>query len=54
MSQHDDGVRLRHMLDGARNAVAFVQNRTRGDLDDNLQPPMMRSAVPGLPHERRA
>lgn len=37
MSQHDDGVRLRHMLDGARNALAFVQGRARSDLDSDLQ-----------------
>lgn len=29
----DDPVRLRHMLDAAREAVSFAQNRTRSDLD---------------------
>lgn len=29
----DDSVRLRHMLDAAREAVSFVQGRTRVDLD---------------------
>lgn len=29
----DDQVRLRHMLDAAREAVTFVQGRRRADLD---------------------
>lgn len=33
MSKHDDGVRLRHMLDAARKALEFVQGRGRTDLD---------------------
>jgi len=37
MSQHDDGVRLRHMLDAAVQAVAFVHGRIRTDLDQDLQ-----------------
>jgi uncharacterized protein with HEPN domain len=37
MSQHDDGVRLRHMLDAARQAIAFVQGRVRADLENDLQ-----------------
>jgi uncharacterized protein with HEPN domain len=37
MSQHDDGVRLRHMLDAARQAVAFINGRTRANLDQDLQ-----------------
>ncbi|PYV17445.1 MAG: hypothetical protein DMG07_05825 [Acidobacteria bacterium] len=28
-----DGVRLRHILDAAREALAFVQGRSRADLD---------------------
>ncbi len=35
MTRHDDLVRLRHMLDFARKAVAHCQGRTRGDLDDD-------------------
>ena len=35
MTQHDDSVRLRHMLDHAREAVAMVQGRTREDLDQD-------------------
>jgi uncharacterized protein with HEPN domain len=31
----DDPVRLRHMLDAAREAISFAQNRTRSDLDNN-------------------
>ena len=37
MSQHDESVRLRHMLDAARQAVAFVVGRERADLDKDLQ-----------------
>jgi uncharacterized protein with HEPN domain len=37
MSQHDDSVRLRHMLDAARQAMVFVQGRSRADLDEDLQ-----------------
>jgi uncharacterized protein with HEPN domain len=37
MSQHDDVVRLRHMLDAARQAVAFVHGRARSDLDMDPQ-----------------
>jgi len=33
MPSHDDQVRLRHMLDYAREAVALIANRTRADLD---------------------
>ncbi len=33
MSRHDVSVRLRHMLDYARKAVAFSQGRSRADLD---------------------
>ncbi len=29
----DDNVRIRHMLDAAREAVAFVEGRSRPDLD---------------------
>lgn len=35
MSQHDDSVRLRHMLDHAREAVQFSARRTRADLDSD-------------------
>ena len=33
MTQHDEDVRLLHMLDCAHKAVEFCRNRTRGDLD---------------------
>ena len=33
MTQHDDGVRMRHMLDHAREAVQLAQGRSRADLD---------------------
>ncbi len=33
MTQHDDTVRLRHMLDHAREAAALVQDKCRGELD---------------------
>lgn len=31
----DDGVRLRHMLEAAREAMSFTEGRSRHDLDDN-------------------
>jgi len=31
----DDGVRLRHMRDAAREAVQFARNKDRCDLDDD-------------------
>jgi uncharacterized protein with HEPN domain len=31
--REDDAVRLRHMLDSAREAMGFAQGRTRADLD---------------------
>src|SRR5437868_6522736 len=37
MSQHDDRVRLQHMLDAAHQALAFVAGRARDDLDRDLQ-----------------
>jgi uncharacterized protein with HEPN domain len=33
MSRHETDVRLRHMLDAAREAVQMAQGRTRADLD---------------------
>ena len=33
MSKHDDEVRLRHMLEHAREAVAFVVGKDRSDLE---------------------
>ena len=33
----DDEIRLLHMLDAAREAMAFVRGRTRGDLDSDRQ-----------------
>jgi len=35
--QSDDSIRLRHMRDAAREALGFVQNRTRAHLDHDLQ-----------------
>ncbi len=32
-----DEIRLLHMLDAAREAVAFARGRTRGDLDNDRQ-----------------
>lgn len=31
----DDGVRLRHVLDSAREAIAFLQGGSRADLDSD-------------------
>ncbi|MFA4915507.1 MAG: HepT-like ribonuclease domain-containing protein [Syntrophales bacterium] len=39
----DDAIRLRHMLDAARQAVQFTQGRKRGDLDRD--PMLMLSLV---------
>ncbi len=33
----DDEIRLRHMLDAAREALSFTQGRTRSDLDRDRQ-----------------
>lgn len=35
MPSPDDSVRMRHMLDAARQAVKFVEDRTRAELDTN-------------------
>jgi len=35
--QRDDLIRLRHMLDAAREAVGFVRHRSRSDLDHDRQ-----------------
>jgi hypothetical protein len=37
MSLHDDRVRLRHMLDAARQAITFIAGHQRADLDRELQ-----------------
>lgn len=36
MRKHDE-IRLRHMLDAAREAVSFAQGHARGDLDNDRQ-----------------
>ena len=33
----DDEIRLRHMLDAAREALSFARGRTRGELDSDRQ-----------------
>jgi uncharacterized protein with HEPN domain len=35
MAQRDDSMRLRHMLDHAREAVHFASGKTRADLDQD-------------------
>ena len=35
MSKHDDAVRLRHMLDHAREAVALIQDKRCAHLEDS-------------------
>jgi uncharacterized protein with HEPN domain len=37
MSRHESDIRLRHMLDHAREAVAMAGGRTRGELDTDRQ-----------------
>lgn len=33
MTRHDDDIRLRHMLDYSRKAVAMIEGRAREDLN---------------------
>ena len=35
MSRHDDTLRMRHMMDHAREAVALVRGKSREDLDSD-------------------
>jgi uncharacterized protein with HEPN domain len=37
MSRHEGDIRLRHMLDHAREVVAMASGRTRGELDTDRQ-----------------
>ena len=37
MSPHERDIRLRHMLDHAREAVAMARGRSRGELDTDRQ-----------------
>ena len=37
MSRHESDIRLRHMLDHAKEAVAMASGRTRGELDTDRQ-----------------
>jgi uncharacterized protein with HEPN domain len=37
MSEREDRVRLQHMLDASRQAIAFIQGRRRDELDADLQ-----------------
>lgn len=37
MSSHDDKLRLRHMLDAAHEAMAFVADATREQLDTDIK-----------------
>jgi uncharacterized protein with HEPN domain len=37
MSRHEGDIRLRHMLDHAREAVTIASGRTRGELDTDRQ-----------------
>jgi len=61
MSRHSGFVRLRHMLDSAREAVALVEGKTRRDLENTrlLQLGLTRlveiigEAAAGVPKELR-
>lgn len=35
--RRDDGIRLRHMLDAAQDALSFSEGRSRGDLETDRQ-----------------
>lgn len=37
MSHHEDGARLRHMLEAAQKTVAFLRGKNREDLDSDEQ-----------------
>jgi len=37
MPKNQDEVRLRHMLDGANEALSFAKDKSRPDLDGNRQ-----------------
>ena len=37
MPHREDDIRLRHMLDAAREAVAFAEGKSREDLDQDRQ-----------------
>jgi uncharacterized protein with HEPN domain len=37
MSRHDDGVRLRHMLDAAKQAIEFTRGKSNADLYRDAQ-----------------
>jgi uncharacterized protein with HEPN domain len=37
MSQHEDGVRLRHMLDAAKQAIEFTKGKSNADLYRDAQ-----------------
>jgi len=51
MSEREDRVRLQHMLDAARQAIAFVQGRRRNDLDTDLHASGQHaSGPPGTPY----
>ena len=62
MSRHDPMVRVRHMLDHAREAVEMVRGRSRADLDLDRQlnlalvrlMEVVGEAATGVPEEFRA
>src|ERR1035437_5887558 len=41
MTRHDEGARLRHMLDAAREAVGFARGKTRADLHADRGLPLL-------------
>jgi uncharacterized protein with HEPN domain len=50
MTQHNDTIRLRHMLDHAQEAVAMVAGKDRSDLHRNrvLELALVRNDLPPL------
>ena len=44
--RRDDEIRLRHMLDAAREAVVFVRGRTRGELAVDRQLTLVTTTPP--------
>ena len=47
--RRDDLIRIRHMLDAAKEALSFAKNKTRSDLDSDRKE---RAWVSGLHYDR--
>jgi len=54
MLSYDTNVRLRHMLDAAREAVQMAQGKTRADLDTDRKLNLSLVAASRIPVSERA